>query len=37
MQLKTIIKKSRRLSRPFQITKGEKFRLKDVDPGDTRG
>jgi PPK2 family polyphosphate:nucleotide phosphotransferase len=37
MRLKTIIKKSRRLSRPFRVTEGEKFRLKDVDPGDTLG
>jgi PPK2 family polyphosphate:nucleotide phosphotransferase len=37
MRLKTIIKKSRRLSRPFRVTQGEKFRLKDVDPGDTLG
>jgi PPK2 family polyphosphate:nucleotide phosphotransferase len=37
MRLKTIIKKSRRLSRPFRVTQGEKFRLKDVDPGDTMG
>jgi len=37
MRLKTIIKKSRKLSRPFRVTQGEKFRLKDVDPGDTLG
>jgi polyphosphate kinase 2 (PPK2 family) len=37
MRLKTIIKKSRRLSRPFRVTQGEKFRLKDVDPGDALG
>jgi PPK2 family polyphosphate:nucleotide phosphotransferase len=37
MRLKSIIKKSRRLSRPFRVTQGEKFRLKDVDPGDTLG
>jgi len=32
---KTIIKIVRDLSRPFRITKGRDFRLKDVDPNDT--
>jgi PPK2 family polyphosphate:nucleotide phosphotransferase len=32
-----LIKKSREFSEPFRVTKGEKFRLKDVDPGDTLG
>jgi len=22
---------------PFRVTKGKRFRLKDIDPGDTRG
>jgi len=35
MDLDTIIKTARQLSKPFRVTKGEKFRLKDVDPGDT--
>ncbi|HEV8227176.1 MAG TPA: polyphosphate kinase 2 family protein [Methylomirabilota bacterium] len=37
MRLKSIIKKSGKLSRPFRVSKGEAFRLKDVDPGDTLG
>jgi PPK2 family polyphosphate:nucleotide phosphotransferase len=30
-----IIEASHRLSKPYRITDGRKFRLKDVDPGDT--
>ena len=37
MDLDTIVKKAREFSKPFRVTKGEKFRLKDVDPGDTLG
>lgn len=37
MRLKSIIKKSRKLSRPFRVSKGETFRLEDVDPEDTLG
>ena len=37
MRLKSIIRKSRKLSRPFRVSTGEAFRLKDVDPGDTLG
>ena len=37
MRLKSIVKKSGKLSRPFRISRGEAFRLKDVDPGDTLG
>jgi PPK2 family polyphosphate:nucleotide phosphotransferase len=37
MRLKSIVKKSRKLSQPFRVSKGEGFRLKDVDPGDTLG
>jgi len=33
--LKKIVKRSRRLSKAFRVTNGEKFRLKDVDPADT--
>ena len=29
------IKKARKFAKPFRITKGEQFRMKDVDPGDT--
>lgn len=35
MTEKQIIKTARKLARPFRITNGAKFRLKDVDPGDT--
>jgi PPK2 family polyphosphate:nucleotide phosphotransferase len=30
-----VIKRARELVKPFRITDGEKFRLKDIDPGDT--
>lgn len=35
MKLKKIEKIAREFSKPFRITDGRKFRLKDVDPGDT--
>jgi len=35
MKSKEIIEKSRRLARPYRVTNGKKFRLKDIDPGDT--
>src|SRR5574341_1870985 len=35
MDLDAIVKKARQLSKPFRVTKGGKFRLKDVDPDDT--
>ncbi len=35
MKLKEIIKASHELSAPYRITDGEKFKLKDIDPGDT--
>jgi len=37
MRLKTIVKQSEKLSRPFRVTKDEKFRLDDIDPEDTLG
>jgi PPK2 family polyphosphate:nucleotide phosphotransferase len=37
MDLDTIVKKAREFSKPFRVTKGETFRLKDVDPRDTLG
>jgi PPK2 family polyphosphate:nucleotide phosphotransferase len=37
MDLDSIVKYARQLSKPFRVTKGEKFRLKDVDPGETLG
>ena len=35
MKTKEFIKSARKLAEPFRITDGSKFRLKDVDPGDT--
>jgi PPK2 family polyphosphate:nucleotide phosphotransferase len=35
MDLDTIVKRAREFSKPFRVRKGDAFRLKDVDPGDT--
>lgn len=35
MKLKQIIEAAHRFSKPYRVNKGKKFRLKDVDPGDT--
>jgi len=35
MNMKKLTKKAREIAQPFCVTKGQKFRLKDVDPGDT--
>lgn len=35
MKAKQVIEAARRFSRPYRVTKGKKFRLKDVDPNDT--
>jgi len=35
MKLKELVKKAHRLHKPFRITDGEGFHLKDVDPGET--
>jgi PPK2 family polyphosphate:nucleotide phosphotransferase len=35
LKTNTIIKKARQIANPFRVDKGEEFRLKDVDPGDT--
>src|SRR5215217_2815510 len=35
MKTKEIIKTARELAKPFRVTKGKNFRLKDVDPDDT--
>ena len=35
MSLKQLVKDARALSAPYCVTNGRKFRLKDVDPGDT--
>ena len=34
MKTKEITKTARELARPFRISKGKNFRLKDVDPDD---
>jgi PPK2 family polyphosphate:nucleotide phosphotransferase len=36
MKLSKIVEASRRLTRPYRITDGKGFRLKDFDPGDTQ-
>lgn len=35
MKIKEVIKVAKNLSKPYRVTKGKKFRLKDIDPGDT--
>jgi PPK2 family polyphosphate:nucleotide phosphotransferase len=35
MKMNELIKRSRKISKPFRVSDGEGFRLKDVDPGDT--
>src|SRR5688572_1732940 len=35
MKIKQVIEAARKFSKPYRVTKGKKFRLKDVDPGDT--
>jgi PPK2 family polyphosphate:nucleotide phosphotransferase len=35
MKTKELLKRARSFAKPFRITDGESFRLKDVDPGDT--
>jgi PPK2 family polyphosphate:nucleotide phosphotransferase len=35
MKLKEIVEKSRQLSKPYRVTSGRRFRLKDFDPNDT--
>jgi len=35
MKLSKVIEASQRLAKPYRVTNGKKFRLKDVDPGDT--
>jgi PPK2 family polyphosphate:nucleotide phosphotransferase len=37
MKDKDILKKAKKYSEPFRVTDGKKFRLKQVDPGDTLG
>jgi hypothetical protein len=33
-EMKNLIKKARKLAKPFRVT-DDRFRLKDIDPGDT--
>src|SRR5215475_12730259 len=35
MKTKEVIKTARELAKPFRVTKGKNFRLKDIDPDDT--
>ena len=35
MKLSTIVKRARKLSRPFRVTHGARFRMRHVDPRDT--
>ena len=35
METKQLIKRARSFTKPFRITDGEDFRLKDIDPSDT--
>jgi PPK2 family polyphosphate:nucleotide phosphotransferase len=37
MNAKVFIKRARKFAAPFRVTNGDKFRLKDVNPGDTLG
>ena len=36
MKIEDIIERSRKFSEPYRVNEGKGFRLKDVDPGDTR-
>jgi PPK2 family polyphosphate:nucleotide phosphotransferase len=35
MKIKEMLKKCRKLTEPFQVTRGDTFRLKNIDPRDT--
>src|ERR1700758_4507345 len=35
MKTKEVIKTARELAKPFRVSKGKNFRLKDIDPDDT--
>src|SRR5262245_6403407 len=35
MKMNRVIRGSAELAKPYRITDGRKFRLKDIDPGDT--
>jgi hypothetical protein len=34
-ETKTLIKRARSFAKPFRVTDGRAFRLKDIDPADT--
>jgi PPK2 family polyphosphate:nucleotide phosphotransferase len=36
MKMKKVVEAARKLSRPYRVADGKKFRLKDVDPDDTQ-
>ncbi len=36
-EMKEMLKRARELAKPFRVTDGDGFRLKDFDPGDTLG
>ena len=36
MKLKQVIERARKFCKPYRVDDGKKFRLKDVDPGDTQ-
>jgi PPK2 family polyphosphate:nucleotide phosphotransferase len=35
MKLKEVVKAARRIAKPYRVTDGKNFRLKDIDPDDT--
>jgi PPK2 family polyphosphate:nucleotide phosphotransferase len=37
MKIQKLLQKARKLAKPFRVIDGGRFRLKDVDPGDTLG
>ena len=37
MEIEKLIKRARKFTKPFRITNGKDFRLKDIDPSDTLG
>jgi PPK2 family polyphosphate:nucleotide phosphotransferase len=37
MKVERVIKRSHKFAKPFRVTNGKKFRLKNIDPGDTLG
>ena len=37
MKIEQVVQRSRALAKPFRITNGRRFRLRDIDPGETLG